>query len=144
MKKKLKIRKNKIFFTIFTMLILFLRVSYIIYVKISLHVTVPLNSYQYWCQILIRLFVSSISETPPTFVDMGGRWLRLNTRRDTIECPMTAWGTYVILFSDISWLKIPCYVLLRPWTTQFYCKKLFYLENICPTCVPLSFCSHLV
>ena len=35
-------RAKKIFFTIFTMLILFLGVFYIIYVKISLHVTVPL------------------------------------------------------------------------------------------------------
>ena len=43
LKKKLKMRTKKIFFTIFTMLILFLGVFYIIYVKISLHVTVPLS-----------------------------------------------------------------------------------------------------
>ena len=43
LKKKLKMRMKKIFFTIFTMLILFLRDVYIVYVKISLHVTVPLS-----------------------------------------------------------------------------------------------------
>ena len=42
LKKKLKMRTKNIFFKIFTMLILFLRVSHVIYVKLSLHVTVPL------------------------------------------------------------------------------------------------------
>ena len=46
LKKKLKMRVKKIFFTIFTMLILFLGFFYVIYVKISLHVTVPLNQYK--------------------------------------------------------------------------------------------------
>ena len=44
LKKKLKIRTKKIFFTIFTMLILFLGVFYLIYIKMSLHVTVPLRT----------------------------------------------------------------------------------------------------
>ena len=42
LKKKLKMRLKMIFFTIFTMLIMFLRVFHVTYVKISLHVTVPL------------------------------------------------------------------------------------------------------
>ena len=43
LKKKLKMRLKIIFFTIFTMLIVFLRVFHVIYVKISLHETVPLT-----------------------------------------------------------------------------------------------------
>ena len=44
LKKKLKIRLKMIFFIIFTMLIMFLRGFHVTYVKISLHVTVPLST----------------------------------------------------------------------------------------------------
>ena len=43
---------KKIFFTIFTMLIWFFGVFNIIYVKISLHVTVPLRGVAEWLQTL--------------------------------------------------------------------------------------------
>ena len=42
-KKKVKISTKTLFFTIFTMISVFLRVFDVIYVKISLHVTVPLR-----------------------------------------------------------------------------------------------------
>ena len=44
LKKKLKMRLKMIFFTIFTMLIKFLRGFHVTYVNISLQVTVPLIS----------------------------------------------------------------------------------------------------
>ena len=56
LKKNLKMGTKKIFFTIFTMLILFLRVFYAIYVKISLHVTVPLR----WLRIALFSFHSTL------------------------------------------------------------------------------------
>ena len=43
LKKNLKMRTKTLFFTIFTMLIVFMRVFDVIYVNISLHVTVPLR-----------------------------------------------------------------------------------------------------
>ena len=43
LKKKIKMRMKMMFFTIFTMLIVILRDFYVIYVKMSLHVTVPLS-----------------------------------------------------------------------------------------------------
>ena len=43
LKKKLKMKTKMMFFRIFTMLIMVLRVFYVIYVKMGLHVTVPLS-----------------------------------------------------------------------------------------------------
>ena len=43
LKKKLKMKTKMMFFRIFTMLIMFLRVFYVINVKMGLHVTVPLS-----------------------------------------------------------------------------------------------------
>ena len=54
LKKTLKMRTKKIFITIFTMLILFLRV---IYVKISLHVTVPLRGNLYAVLMVLIFFL---------------------------------------------------------------------------------------
>ena len=56
LKKKLKMRLKMIFFTIFTMLIMFLRVFHVTYVKISLHVTVPLRlpgNLVYWFPMIL-------------------------------------------------------------------------------------------
>ena len=45
LKKKLKMRLKMIFFTIFTIIIMFLRGFHVTYVKTSLNVSVPLSSY---------------------------------------------------------------------------------------------------
>ena len=67
LKKKLKMKTKMMFFRIFTMLIMFLRVFYVIYVKMGLHVTVPLNKSCLFRQMRHRSWLDKLSRPKASF-----------------------------------------------------------------------------